>query len=247
MRNFKIIVCYDGTDYCGWQRQPNQPTVQEAIEDVLGLLEGAPVTIAGSGRTDSGVHALAQAASFQLSNPLPAENLVMAMNRLLPPAIRVLSAEVADDEFHARRSATAKTYEYRLWRRRICPPTLCRYVYEYAYALDEPAMSEAAERFVGRRDFCSLVASGGGRQTTVREIFSSVLERRGDVLLYRVRGNGFLYHMVRNIVGTLIEVGRGNLTPKDIDRVLEEKKRSAAGAMVPARGLFLVSVEYGDQ
>jgi tRNA pseudouridine38-40 synthase len=247
MRKLKITLAYDGTDFCGWQIQPNQPTIQGLLEAALSEIEGSVVKVHGSGRTDAGVHALAQVASCELANPIPLENLRRAMNRLLPDSIRVLRVEEAAAEFHARHSARAKTYEYRIWRAEICPPQLSRYVYPFPYPLDEQRMTQAAPRFCGRRDFRSLAANGGEPlESTVRTVFSSVLQREGELLTYRVRGSGFLHHMVRNIVGTLIEVGRGNLSPGDMDRILEAQQRSAAGPTAPGRGLFLVQVEYND-
>jgi tRNA pseudouridine38-40 synthase len=245
MRNLKITLAYDGTDFCGWQIQPGRPTIQGLLEAALGEIEGSPVKIHGSGRTDAGVHALAQVASFQLANPIPLENLRKAMNRLLPEAIRVLQVEEAAAGFHARYRARAKTYEYRIWREEICPPLVSRYVFPFPYPLDEASMQQAAQRLCGTRDYRSLAShDGDNAESTVRTVFTSVLERRGEQLIYRVRGSGFLHHMVRNAVGILIEVGRGNLTPDDIDRILEAKDRSAAGPTAPARGLFLVQVEY---
>jgi tRNA pseudouridine38-40 synthase len=245
MRNLKLTIAYDGTDYCGWQVQPGRPTIQGLLETALAELEGAAVKLHGSGRTDAGVHALAQVASFHLANPIPAPNLRKALNRLLPEAVRVLLVEEAADDFHARYSARAKTYEYRIWREEICPPLLSRYVLPFPYRLDEDRMRQAAPRLCGTRDFRSLAANDGEpHESTVRTVFSSTLERHGEQLRYRVRGSGFLRHMVRNAVGTLLEVGRGNLAPADIDRILEAKHRAAAGPTAPARGLFLVEVEY---
>jgi tRNA pseudouridine38-40 synthase len=246
MRNLKITLAYDGTDFHGWQVQPNQTTIQGLVEAALSKIEGSVVKAHGSGRTDAGVHALEQVASCQLANPIPEENLRRALNRLLPDSIRVLRVEQVASEFHARYSARAKTYEYRIWRPEICPPPLSRYVFPFPYPLDEERMRQAAPRFLGRRDFRSLASNGGEPlESTVRTIFSSTLEREGEQLTYRVRGSGFLHHMVRNIVGTLIEVGRGNLSPDDMERIHEAKERSAAGATVPGRGLFLVQVDYG--
>ena len=245
MRNLKITLAYDGTGFCGWQVQPGRQTIQGLLEAALAEIEGAAVKVHGSGRTDAGVHALAQVASFHLANPIPAENLREAMNRLLPEAVRVLRVEEAAADFHARYSARAKTYEYRIWREEICPPLVSRYVFPFPYPLDEERMRQAAPRLCGTRDFRSLTANGGEAvESTVRTVFSSTLAREGEQLTYRVRGSGFLHHMVRNAVGTLIEVGRGNLAPEDIDRILEARDRSAAGATAPARGLFLVEVEY---
>ncbi len=245
MRNIKIVIAYEGTGFAGWQVQPGQRTIQGELEAALEPIEGKAVKVHGSGRTDAGVHALGQTASFELDNELPLENLERALNHRLPPAIRVLSAEQVQPGFHARHSATAKTYEYRIWREGICPPFERRYVWHLPYPLDEEAMASAAPRFEGERDFRSLATNDGqGKDSTVRTIHSSRLERHGPRLIYRVRGSGFLYNMVRNIVGTLIEVGRGNLPPDRIDEILEARDRRAAGPTAPAVGLFLASVEY---
>ena len=245
MRTLKITLSYDGTDFRGWQVQPDQPTIQAAVEKVLSVIEDAAVKVHGSGRTDAGVHALGQVASFALRNPIPADNLRKAMNRLLPDAIRVLRVDEAWLGFHARHSARAKTYEYRIWRGEVCPPLVSRYVHPFPYRLDEAEMQRAAPRFAGTRDFRSLAATNDEPlESAVRTIFSSTLERHDEQLIYRVRGSGFLHHMVRNIVGTLVEVGRGNLLAHDIDGVLEAKNRAAAGPTVPARGLSLIEVEY---
>jgi tRNA pseudouridine38-40 synthase len=247
LRNLKAILAYDGCGFHGWQVQPGRRTVQGAIEHTLATLEGAPVSIHGSGRTDAGVHALGQVASFELTNPAPCANLQLALNHRLPPAIRVLDIAEVPPGFHARHWATAKTYEYRIWRGEICPPFQRRYVYHFPYPLDEAAMIEAAPRFAGERDFRSLAArNGADRQSTVRTVYSSSLERQGKHLVYRVRGSGFLYNMVRNIVGTLLEVGKGNWRPEDVERILEARDRRAAGRTAPAPGLFLVNVEYPE-
>lgn len=246
MRNLRIRLAYDGTEYCGWQVQANQPTIQAAIEEVLAEIEGCPVKLHGSGRTDAGVHALGQVASFTLENPIPPDNLKKALNRLLPRDIRVLDCAEAPPEFHARHSALAKTYEYRILRAEVCPPFIRRYVYHHPYPLDERAMAGAATAFEGRHDFRSFASAGGNEmESTARTIFFSRIERQGDMLSYRVRGDGFLYHMVRNIVGTLLEAGRGNLAPGSIPKIIGAADRGAAGPMAPALGLFLVSVDYG--
>ncbi|MBI1354697.1 MAG: tRNA pseudouridine(38-40) synthase TruA [Acidobacteria bacterium] len=247
MRNLKITVSYEGTDFCGWQVQPDQRTIQGEIEAALEAVEERPVKVHGSGRTDAGVHALGQVASFHLANRIPCENLQLALNHRLPPAIRVLRVEEVSEGFHARYSATAKTYEYRIWRGQVCPPFIRRYVWRLPYPLDEAAMVAAAPLFEGERDFRSLATGdGAGLESTVRTIYSSRLEREGEQLTYRVRGSGFLYNMVRNIVGTLLEVGRGNLRPADIERILAGRSRALAGPTAPSVGLFLVSVEYPE-
>jgi tRNA pseudouridine38-40 synthase len=242
MRRIKITLAYDGTSFHGWQVQPGLPTIQGALEEIVSGIEGRPVHVAGSGRTDAGVHALEQVAAFSLENPIPVLNLRRAVNRLLPPTIRVLSTEEVHPEFHPRFDAKAKTYEYRVARAGVCSPFEWRYVYHHPYRLDESRMVECARTFEGEHDFTAYAASDdrdAEGKSKVRCIYSSTLERREHRLVYRVRGSGFLKHMVRNIVGTLIEAGRGNIA--DVT-VLPSK----CGPTAPAKGLFLVNVEYGD-
>jgi tRNA pseudouridine38-40 synthase len=240
MRRIKITVAYDGGPFHGWQVQPNLPTVQGLLETILTGMEGSPVHVAGSGRTDAGVHALEQVAAFSLENPIPMENLRRAVNRLLPPTVRVLSAQEVDPGFHPRFQAKAKTYEYRIFRGEVCSPFAWPYVHHYPYRLDEGRMIELAAAFAGEHDFTVFAAADDrdaeGR-SKVRTIFSSELARSGDLLIYRVRGSGFLKHMVRNITGTLIEAGKGNVA--DL-AVLPAK----CGPTAPAKGLLLVNVEY---
>lgn len=248
MRNLKLTICYEGSDFSGWQVQPNQRTIQAEIERALLEIEEKPVRIHGSGRTDAGVHALGQVASFTLENRIPLKNLQKAMNRRLPPAIRILDVVEVEPEFHARHSAVAKTYEYRWRRDEVCPPFERRFVWHHPYPLDEASMIRAAPMFEGERDFRSLAThNGADLLSTVRTIYSSRLERLGPLLVYRVRGSGFLYNMVRNVAGTLLEVGRGNISAESIPAILEARDRSAAGPTAPAVGLFLVSVEYPDK
>ena len=250
MRRIRITVSYDGTDYHGWQVQPGLATIQRVLEEVLSQIDGGRVRVDGSGRTDAGVHALAQVAAFRLTNPIPIPNLKKAMNRLLPRDIRVMDTAEAHESFHPRYDAIAKTYEYRILRAEICPPFDRRYVYHYPYPLEEPRMIEAARLIEGEHDFSAFAAAdpvdGLGR-SKVRRVFSSCLTREGDRLIYRVRGSGFLKHMVRNIVGVLLEAGKGNLLRSDIEARLQPGCAMPAGPSAPARGLFLVSVEYSDQ
>ena len=244
-RTWKLTLSYDGTDFAGWQVQPDQPTVQGHLEGALARIEGAPVKAAGSGRTDAGVHALAQVASCSIRNPIPDHGLLKALNRLLPPAIRITGVSEAAPAFHARRAATAKTYEYRIHRSQICSPFQSRYVYWHPYTLDEERMFRAAHLFEGERDFRSFASAGRSvAGSAVRTVFSSELRRAGDLLVYRVRGSGFLYKMVRTMVGTLLEVGRGNVRLIDVEAILNARDRRAAGPTAPARGLYLASVEY---
>ena len=255
MRNLKLILSYDGAEFAGWQVQPGRSTVQGALASAIGRLSGENVLPQGSGRTDAGVHALAQVASFATASPIPVENWAGALNDILPASIRVLEVTEAAPEFHARKSARAKTYRYRIHRGAICPPFLARYVWHHPYPLEEPAMVGAAGLVVGEHDFTSFAAVDPERvermeaaenvhTTNVRTIFSSSWVREGEELIYTVRGSGFLHHMVRNMVGTFLLLGKGTLNRKDFRRILEARERTAAGPTAPASGLYLVAVEY---
>jgi tRNA pseudouridine38-40 synthase len=281
VRNLKVILAYDGTDFAGWQVQPGHATVQGTLASAIGRLSGENVLPQGSGRTDAGVHALAQVATFATESSIPVENWALALNHLLPPAIRVLQVSEAAAGFHARKSARAKTYRYRIHRGSVCPPFLALYVWHYPYPLNDAAMAQAASIIVGVHDFTSFAAvdperaermsandtgesgaveSHGALEaahssskptniptilpTNVREIFSSAWERDGDEFVYTVRGNGFLHHMVRNLVGTFVQIGKGSLSLEGFERILAACNRSAAGPTAPAGGLFLVNVEY---
>ena len=250
LRNLKLTLAYDGSDFSGWQVQPNASTIQGTLASAIGRLPGENVLPQGSGRTDAGVHALAQVATFSTASPIPVENFLKALNDILPPSIRILEACEVPADFHARKSAKAKTYRYRICRAPLCSPFLVRYVWHFPYPLDENAMVEAAGVITGEHDFTSFAAVDPerGQQSSeasnVRTIFSSRFERQNDEFAYTVRGNGFLHHMVRNLVGTFILVGKGTLQLQDVGRILSARDRSAAGATAPASGLFLVSVEY---
>ena len=255
MRNLKLVLAYDGTDFCGWQVQPDAPSIQGTLGSAIGRLTGEKVLPQGSGRTDAGVHALGQVASFQIESVIPASNLVTALNDILPAAIRVLDAREVSPDFHARKSAKAKTYRYRICRSAICPPFLSRYAWHYPYPLDFEALKEAASLIDGRHDFTSFAAvdpekdnregdEGARTGANVRTVFSSRWREETDELVYEVHGNGFLHHMVRNLIGTFLLVGKRTLKPTDMTRILEAKDRSAAGATAPACGLYLVGVEY---
>lgn len=249
MRRIKITLCYDGTDFHGWQIQPELPTIQGTLERVLAEIEGAPVAVTGAGRTDAGVHALAQVAAFSLRNPIPTENLRKAMNRLLPPAIRVLAVEEAAPGFHPIRHALAKTYEYRIWRGEICSPFERRYVHHYPYPLDAARMEALAPLVEGEHDFGAFAASDKSDAlglSKVRTIYMSRFLEEGERLIYRVRGSGFLKHMVRNLVGTFLEVGKGNVDEARLEWLLGAPAGVKAGPTAPACGLFLVGVEYPE-
>ncbi len=251
---WKLLLAYDGTDFHGWQVQPGRYTVQGELADALERVTGERTLPQGSGRTDAGVHALAQVASVALLAPIPPTNLLRALNRTLPPAIRVLAAEHAPADFHARHSATGKRYEYRIYRGEICPPALARYVYAMPWPLHLDAMQEAASDVLGTHDFSSFAASDADRTTrmaadeqvhNVRTLTHSLWHEEGDLLLYTVAGSGFLHHMVRNLVGTFLEVGRGQRHPAEIAAMIAARRRTVAGATAPARGLYLHSVVYG--
>ena len=247
MRRLRFEVAYDGTDFNGWQVQPGLPTVQGALEEAIGRLEGSTVHVAGSGRTDAGVHALAQVAAVSIANPIPVENFRRAVNRLLPASIRVFGVREASLDFHPRFHALRKTYEYRIFRDEVCSPFARRYVYHFPYPLDEAAMIEAAAWFEGEHDFTAFAAAdekdalGGSK---ARTIFRSALTRNQQLLTYRVTGSGFLKHMVRNMAGMLLEVGKRNLKPDEVARRFEPGRGVRPCPTAPARGLFLISVEY---
>jgi tRNA pseudouridine38-40 synthase len=276
-QNWKVTLSYDGTDFCGWQVQPGQRTIQGDLQAALGRVTGEAPLPQGSGRTDAGVHALAQVASFRLQAPIPPDNLRRALNRTLPHEIRIGEAKPMPNTFHARHSTVAKTYEYRIFRERPtaleplvqCPPFLARYVYPYPWPLDFAALEEAARAFVGTHDFLSFAATDpnaaaragkageslvvddeeeSGQPTAIRTIFSSSwIERAGEdgtLFVYQVRGSGFLHHMVRNLVGTMLDVGRGYRRVDEIPGMIAARSRAAAGPTAPASGLFLHSVEY---
>jgi tRNA pseudouridine38-40 synthase len=254
LRHLKLTLAYDGTEFSGWQVQPGRPTIQGTLASAIGRLTGENVLPQGSGRTDTGVHALAQIATFTTQSPIPLENWLAALNGALPAAIRVAEVEEVAPEFHARKSAKAKTYEYRMYRGATCPPFAARYVWHYPYPLDEAAMVAAADVVTGEHDFTSFAAvdpekregenGADDRRSKTRRIYSSVWRRSGDELTYNVRGSGFLHHMVRNLVGTFALVGKGTIDREGLRRILEARDRSAAGATAPASGLFLVNVEY---
>jgi tRNA pseudouridine38-40 synthase len=250
MRNLKLTLSYDGADFAGWQVQPDAVTVQGTLASAIGRVTGEKVLPQGSGRTDAGVHALAQVVTFVTESSVPTANFVKALNDILPASVRVLEVEEAAADFHARKFARGKTYRYRIYRAAICPPFLARYLWHYPFPLDEEAMASAAGRVEGEHDFTSFAAVDPerGREdaqvSNIRRIFSSSWAREGDEFVYMVKGSGFLHHMVRNLVGTFILVGKGTLQAEDITRILEARNRSAAGATAPAAGLYLVGVEY---
>ena len=247
MRRLRFEVAYDGTDFNGWQVQPGFPTIQGVLEEVIGSIEGKRVHVAGSGRTDAGVHALAQVAAVTLDNPIPPENFGRAVNRLLPRSIRISKIWETKPDFHPRFDARRKTYQYRIYRDEICSPFERHFVHHHPYPLREAAMMEAAPLLAGEHDFTAFAAADGPHPrppSLRRTIFVSAFSRKEKILLYSVTGSGFLKHMVRNIVGVMVEIGKGNLDTAALLARLEPGSGIKPGPTVPPTGLFLVSVEY---
>jgi tRNA pseudouridine38-40 synthase len=246
-RTLSLTLEYDGTDYVGWQRQPSGVSIQGLLEDALAPINGGPVTVHGAGRTDAGVHALGQVASVTLSSDLAEPALARALNAVLPPDVRVLAVEAAEQDFNARFNAHAKTYEYRIVNAPVVSAFLHRYVWHVSQPLDVETMRTAAGPLVGTHDFAGFQGAGSSVVTTQRTILELEWELGGGFdlpLVLRVTGDGFLRHMVRNIVGTLVEVGRGRWDPWRLVSVLDSHDRSQAGPTAPAQGLFLTHVAY---
>ena len=276
MVTFKITVAYDGTDFVGWQRQASGTSIQGLLEDALRELDQGDVTVTGAGRTDAGVHALGQVASFSIDRAIGAAELVGALNARLPATVRVLAAEPVPSTFHARYGAKSKTYRYRIWNGEVLDPFVRLYAWHLIGALDVTRMAEAARLLEGRHDFAAFQAAGSSTTTTEREVFSSKLLnkcfttadtedtegqsfqeaavnlrvprvlRGGELVIYEIRGDGFLRHMVRAIVGSLVEIGRGRRPVAWMTEVLAGRDRARAGPTAPAHGLVLVEVAYAD-
>ena len=248
-RNIKLVVAYNGAGYHGWQRQADGvDTIQHLIEQAAGRLVGHPVAVNGASRTDAGVHALGQVANFfTINHSIPLRAMRRALNSLLPRDIAILSAEQVNDDFHASRCAVAKTYKYRIYVAPVRSVHLHNLVYHYWRWLDVEAMQDAARRLVGKHDFRGFTCSAEARRNTVRTIHHCEVYQSGDEIIVSITGNGFLYKMVRNIVGTLIEIGRGRWAPDRVDMILSSRNRDDAGPTAPAEGLYLVSVQYPDK
>jgi tRNA pseudouridine38-40 synthase len=260
MRKFRLTIAYDGTGFVGWQRQASGPSVQALVEDVLAVLDGRPVVVEGAGRTDAGVHALGQVASFALEREIDPQTLVRALNFHLPESVRALDAAEVDDGFHARFSARGKHYRYHIWNGHAVPPMLKPYAWHVPLPLlDVAMMSEAARMLEGAHDFAAFQSVGTNVPTTERVIASSEVRTiagseagivagldatAGGLVAYEVQGDGFLRHMVRSIVGTLVEIGQGRRPAAWMRAVLQSRNRTQAGRTAPAEGLFLVAVTY---
>lgn len=244
MKRVRLIVSYDGTNYCGWQVQDNETTVAGVINEHLSELLGEEINIAGASRTDSGVHALGNVAVFDTETQIPAEKICFALNQRLPEDIRIQESDEVSADWHPRFQDSKKTYEYTIINRRFPDPTKRLYAHWEYGELDAETMKEAAEYLVGEHDFASFCSAGGQQETTIREIYSINVEKEGDIITIRVQGNGFLYNMVRIIAGTLIEIGKGTYEASKMKEILDAKDRNEAGPTARANGLKLVEIEY---
>lgn len=243
-RNLRLDLEYDGTRYHGWQRQTNALTLQETIETALARLTGEQVHLIGSGRTDAGVHARGQVANFRTASTLPLKAFVHGLNSLLPPDVAVLAASEVPWEFHARKSARAKTYEYRLLNRPVRSPLSLRYAWQVAPPLALAAMEEAARILVGEHDFAAFQASGSSVRTTKRRVEAAEWRREGEFLIFRITANGFLRGMVRSLVGTMVQIGMGKRPVAELAELLVRPQRARVGPTAPPQGLCLVEVRY---
>lgn len=244
MRTLKLVLEYDGFDYYGWQVQAEAPTIQGVVEKALGEILGERVRVSGAGRTDAKVHAIGQVASFRCASAIPAAALQRALNSLLPRDVVAHEVQDVPAEFHARFSAVGKVYAYRILNRPLRAPLRLRYVWHIRQPLDVTAMATAGSYLQGTHDFASFQAAGSAVHTTARTLRQLTISRDGDEVVLSCTANGFLRHMVRNIVGTLVEVGRGARQPADIKRILDAHDRRQAGLTAPPQGLYLVQVLY---
>jgi len=245
MRNIKIVIEYEGTHYHGWQRQKDEPTVQEVLEDRIGVITGEPVTLIGSGRTDAGVHALKQVANFTTQSEIAASNLLRAINSLIPKDIAVQSVEDVDGTFHARYDVKRKEYVYKILNRPVRSPLYRNYSWHIYGRLDLDAMTEAAQVLEGRHDFTSFCAADGDARHKIRTVMAAGLTvSEHSVITFAIEADGFLRYMVRNIVGTLVDVGRGKIDPAEFAGILQARDRTRAGMTAPPQGLFLKEVHY---
>lgn len=243
-QNHKLTVSYDGTDYHGWQRQPGVKTIQEEIEKSLTQISGKKITVVGAGRTDAGVHALGQTAHFKASLSLQPEEMTRALNSILPPDIRVIEIQKMNPEFHARKSALSKVYQYRIFNSPLISPFVIRYVTQWRAPLQIQAMKEASQLFVRKADFSPF--SSNRKLDPIRNVMRSVIQKKGAEIIYTVEADGFLRYMVRTMVGTLLEIGRGKRSPESIEVIFRNKDRSQAGSTAPAKGLCLLKVNYPE-
>ncbi|NOZ20570.1 MAG: tRNA pseudouridine(38-40) synthase TruA [Planctomycetes bacterium] len=244
MRNIKITIEYDGTNYCGWERQKNGMSIQEMLEKAVEGVTGEKTVVHGSGRTDAGVHALGQVATFSTSSAIPTEKLLLAVNTHLPEDIVVKRIEEVSEKLHARYNAKSKVYRYTVLTGPVGSALDRNRIYHVKYRLDEKRMIDAAECLIGEHDFRSFTTEARAKKNTVRTLLDLKIEREGERIIFTFEGSGFLYNMVRAIVGTLIDIGRGHLRVEEMKAILEARDRSEAGPTAPAKGLCLVEVKY---
>lgn len=244
MKRVKMIVAYDGTNYCGWQIQNNGLTIEEVLNKTLTELLKEKITVTGASRTDSGVHAEGNVAVFDTENRMPADKICFALNQRLPDDIRILQSEEVAPDYHPRKQNCVKTYEYKIMNRKIEIPTLRLYTHFCYYPLDVDKMREAGAYLVGEHDFKSFCTARGQAEETVRTIYSLDIEKTGDLITIRIKGSGFLYNMVRIIAGTLMKVGMGVYPPSHVEEIIDARNRNAAGPKAAAKGLTLVSLDY---
>ena len=244
MKRVKLIVAYDGTNYCGWQIQINGITVEEVLNKTISDLTGEEISVIGASRTDSGVHALGNVCVFDTTSRLPAEKFSFALNQRLPDDIRIQQSCEVDADWHPRYCDSKKTYEYKILNRRFAVPTERLYSHFFYYPLDLEKMQAAADYLVGEHDFKSFCTPRTQVESTVRTIYELEIRKEGDMITIRISGNGFLYNMVRIIVGTLIKVGTGLYPPEHVKEILEAKDRQKAGPKAEACGLTLIGIEY---
>jgi tRNA pseudouridine38-40 synthase len=242
--NIKLIVEYDGTHYHGWQTQPNGPTIQAVLERALSVFFAVSIRITGSGRTDAGVHALGQVANFHIDKPFERHRLLRGLNALTPPDITIKDAEAVADSFDARRDGRARIYQYQILNRATPSPFYLNRAWHLHAPLEIAAMRAALPSLLGEHDFSSFRAAGCDADHAVRNVYESFLEQRDDLLVYTIEATAFLRHMVRNIVGTLAEVGQGVRAPESLAELLAARDRTRAGLTAPAHGLFLMEVKY---
>ncbi len=242
MQNYKLVLAYDGTDFRGWQRQPEERTVQGAVEEAIFKITKKRTAVHGAGRTDAGVHALSQVANFGSATRLADGDLFRALNAVLPWDVRILSLERARPDFHARKCAKSKVYQFRIVHSRQVSPFDFRYALHWPYPLDLRAMRAAAPLFVRRADFTAL--SSNRERNPVRTVRRSEIRKKGDEVIYTIEAQGFLRYMVRTVVGTLLEIGSGKMKPEEVEEIFRRKDRLLAGPTAPAKGLCLIRVDY---
>ena len=247
MKRIKLIVAYDGTNYCGWQIQPNGITIESVLNEHLSNLLKEDIVVTGASRTDSGVHSLGNVAIFDTNTRMPADKISFALNQKLPEDIVVQDSCEVSSDWHPRYQKGRKTYEYRILNKTFQNPTRRLDTHFYYHRLDVEAMQKAAEHLVGEHDFKSFCAVGAQVKTTVRTIYNCKVWKENDVITIRVTGNGFLYNMVRIIAGTLIKVGSGDIKPEMIPEILLACDRSKAGPTAPAKGLTMIGIEYEEE